>query len=64
MTKRILSVGDETLEEINLFLDSVERHGKHVLTFFKQPSFDDVNGQTVSNEARVLKTAFLKLRGL
>ncbi|EEH59350.1 uncharacterized protein MICPUCDRAFT_24770 [Micromonas pusilla CCMP1545] len=64
MTKRILSVGDETLEEINLFLDSVERHGKHVLAFFKQPSFDDVNGQTVSNEARVLKTAFLKLRGL
>ena len=60
LCKHMITVPDSTLDEVMAFLDEAERHGKEIVTQLG----DDVQGRTLTTEARMIKKMFIKLRDL
>lgn len=64
MAKHILTVSDEIQREILEFLHQADIFGKQIYTTREQPlDTEETERKTISQEARLLKRVFLKLRG-
>lgn len=67
VAKHIVILKDSTYYDIMTFLDAAERFGKDIKTVNETGATDDSavagSGRTVSYEARVLKTLFMRIHG-
>jgi tetratricopeptide repeat protein 30 len=59
LSKQMITIKDESFQEVINFLDEAERHGKNIKTSFEG---NDAGESTVSSEARKMKRMFLKLQ--
>lgn len=64
LSKHMLPIGDDSYREILTFLDAADAYGKNTYVTPEQPlDTEETERRTVSQEARIIKRTYLKLRG-